>query len=45
MRLTNTKGEFILETLSEKYAHNAAQTKGKNLPKEAKRERFIKLHS
>ena len=45
MRLTNTKGEFILETLSEKYAHNAAQTKGKNLPKETKRERFIKLHS
>ena len=38
MRLTNTKGEFILETLSEKYAHNAAQTKGKNLPKATKRE-------
>ena len=38
MRLTNTKGEFILEILFEKYAHNAAQTKGKNLPKETKRE-------
>jgi hypothetical protein len=37
MRLTNTKGQFLLETLSEKYAHNAAQTKGKNLPKTAKR--------
>ena len=38
MRLTNTKGQFLLETLSEKYAHNAAQTKGKNLPKATKRE-------
>lgn len=38
MRLTNTKGQFLLETLSEKYAYNAAQTKGKNLPKATKRE-------
>ena len=38
MRLTDTKGQFLLETLSEKYAYNAAQTKGKNLPKATKRE-------
>ena len=37
MRLANTRGRFLMKTLSEKYAHNAAQTKGKNLPKTAKR--------
>jgi hypothetical protein len=38
MRLTNTRGRFLMKTLSEKYAHNAAQTKGKNLPKSTKRD-------
>ena len=38
MRLTNTRGRFLMKTLSEKYAYNAAQTKGKNLPKATKRE-------
>lgn len=38
MRLTNTRGQFLMKTLSEKYAYNAAQTKGKNLPKATKRE-------
>ena len=40
LNLTKDKGKFLLETLSEKYAHNAAKTKGKNLPQEVKREIF-----
>ena len=38
MKLSNIKGQFLLETLSEKYTNNISKTRGKNLSQEEKRE-------